>query len=170
MCDEPPAVHSPSEAKAAAYLMRKHRDVMTDILELEVSYYTLTESVKKTLKRAPDPMEVVVLQVDRRTGGQDYKIERDLPELTAAERKTHAREVDAATAAEWTSWNDHGSFRPQLRSTAKNVIDCRWLYKWKIVDGKKVVKARLCARGFKSLFCRFCCANVIFILFSGPGH
>jgi hypothetical protein len=54
-------------------------------------------------------------------------------------------------AKEWASWNDHQSFIPRLRSAAKNVIDARWVHKWKVVDGKKIIKSRLCVRGFKDV-------------------
>ena len=80
-----------------------------------------------------------------------YLIQRDLPELTAADAKTHAKEIEASLSKEWASWNDHAAFKPILRSKAKNVIDARWLHKWKLVDGKKVIKSRMCVRGFKDL-------------------
>ena len=89
------------------------------------------------------------MQIDKHTLGQNFQIQRDLPELNSADVKKHEKEVDTAMAKEWTSWNDHGTSKPRLRSAATNVIDARWVLKWKIVDGVKTVKARLCVRGFK---------------------
>ena len=81
--------------------------------------------------------------------GQVYIISRECPEITGADLKTYAKEIDISMAKEWTSWNDHHIFIQFFRNKAVNVIDARCLHKWKIVDGKKVIKSRLCARGFK---------------------
>ena len=35
--------------------------------------------------------------------------------------------------------------------TATNVIDARWVLKWKVVNGKRIIQARLVVRGFKDL-------------------
>eukprot|EP00973_Karenia_brevis_P031906 4403194-Karenia_brevis.AAC.1 len=32
---------------------------------------------------------------------------------------------------------------------AKNIIDSRWVLNWKLVDGKRIINARLTAHGFK---------------------
>ena len=37
------------------------------------------------------------------------------------------------------------------RRLASNVIDARWVLKWKIVNGKRIIQARLVVRGFKDL-------------------
>ena len=54
-------------------------------------------------------------------------------------------------AKEWTSWSDHQSFEPRLRSQAKKVTDARWVHKWKMVDDKRVIMSRLCVGGFKDI-------------------
>ena len=61
----------------------------------------------------------------------------------------YSTDIKASMAKEWTSWNDHPSFIPILRNKAENVIDACWLLKWKIIDGKKMFKSRLCVRGFE---------------------
>ena len=88
--------------------------------------------------------EVVVLQYNRLSHEHVYLIQRDLPELTAADAKTRAKEIEASMAKEWASWNAHEAFKPILRNKAKNIIDARWLHKWKIVEGKKAIKSRMC--------------------------
>ena len=40
-------------------------------------------------------------------------------------------------------------FERQKRSEARNVIDVRWVFTWKIKQGKRFIRARLCIRGFK---------------------
>jgi hypothetical protein len=36
-----------------------------------------------------------------------------------------------------------------LRRNAKNIVDTRWVIKWKLVDGNKIIKVRITMRGFK---------------------
>ena len=101
------------------------------------------------LCRTPMDEEVVLLRYNRLSHEHVYLIQRDLRELTAADVKIHAKEIEASMAKEWASWNDHEAFKRILRNKAKNLIDARWLHKWKIVDGKHVIKSRMCVRGFK---------------------
>ena len=144
-----PDLFTQADAKHAAYLVNQHRNRHNDILEMEIPYYYLDEEAMAELGRTPDENECVVLQLDRRTGGMSYLIEQDLPELNAKDVKENQKLVDAAVAAEWASWNDNNSFWPILRSKSTNIIDTRWVHKWKIIDGKRSIKSRLCARGFK---------------------
>ena len=149
LCAEMPAVYTAADAKQSALLLRKHHDRNQFIMEVEIPYTFLSEEVQEELGREPGPDEIVLLELDKKTHGQRFKIERELPELTPADMITFAKEIEAAMAKEWASWADHSTFQPRLRSMATNTIDARWLHKFKIVDGKKVVKSRLCVRGFK---------------------
>ena len=89
------------------------------------------------------------MEIDRRTLGLNFQIEHDLPALSPAVLKEHAKKVEESMAKEWASWNDHGSFKPRLKRKANNVIGARLLHKWKIIDGKKEMKSLLCVRGSK---------------------
>ena len=35
------------------------------------------------------------------------------------------------------------------RSELRNILDSRWVSKWKAVEGQRIIKARLTVRGFK---------------------
>ena len=135
--------------KAAAYMVRQNRDNHHDIVEIEIPFFMVREAELKKLGRTPDNNEVIVLLIDRRTLGKTAVIERDLSELSSTELRDNQSKVDKSMAKEWASWNDHGSFKPRLRSKAKNTIDARWLHKWKMIDGHKEIKSRLCMRGFQ---------------------
>ena len=148
---QPPEVITAKEAKDAAYLMNQAKRYTEDIAEIELPYELLDAETRTLLGRQPQPDEIIVLYADRNSGGQTHVIERDTPNLTPAECKQHAVELDKAMAKEWASWNEHASFEPRLRSKANNVIDARWVHKWKYVDGKKIIKSRLCVRGFKDV-------------------
>ena len=143
-CDLAPEVLSASQVEAASYRLKQHRDTEGSIREIEIPFELLNGSSQNKLGRTPYEYEIVLLQIDKHTLGQNFQIQRDLPELNATDIKMHQKEVHAAMAKEWNSWNDHGTFKPRLRSAATNVIDSRWVLKWKIVDGVKTVKARLC--------------------------
>ena len=69
--------------------------------------------------------------------------------LTPAEIKQNFTAVQAARLKELKSWHSFGAWKLADRSTAKNVIDSRWVIKWKMIEGKKAIKARLVVRGFK---------------------
>ena len=42
-----------------------------------------------------------------------------------------------------------GAWRRMKRSDAPNILDSRWVLKWKLKDGKRIIQARLTARGYK---------------------
>ena len=135
LCDEPPTCHMPSEIKHAAYLVNKQRRMGEDILEVEIPRCYLTKEALATFKTPVQPDDIIVMCINRRSQGVSYLIERETPNLSPEEMKTHAKELDEAMAKEWGSWNDHQSFEPRLRSKASNVIDARWVHKWKMIDG-----------------------------------
>ena len=121
LCYETPAVHNVMDAKKAVYLFKQHRDVShgrNAIMEIEILYYDLDDSVHEGLGRAPDEDEQVILQYDIVTHGQVCIIDRELPEITGADFVKYSKEIKASMAKEWTSWNDRHSFLPILRKKA----------------------------------------------------
>ena len=76
-------------------------------------------------------------------------IQRDDDILTPEEELEHSQEVVQAILDELKTWQGFQCFERQKRSEARNVIDVRWVLKWKIKQGKRFIRARLCIRGFK---------------------
>ena len=61
-----------------------------------------------------------------------------------------AKEVAAAMNRQMDAWCKFKVFSPvPWRDVAKDMVDTRWVLTWKLVDGKRTVKARLVARGFQ---------------------
>ena len=101
----------------------------------------------------PGPGETVVLQIYLQSGLKTAVIQRDTDLLTPEEVRQHHDEVMAAMLKELQTWAKYKCFSRRPRAGAKNIIDCRWVLKWKheVVDGKqrRVIRARLTVRGFK---------------------
>ena len=104
--------------------------------------------VKDAGSRPLEADEVYVIRVFA-SGQQQVVIEREMNVLTLAEAMKHENEVKEAIYDELKRWTDLKGFVRYPRSQAKNIIDSRWVLKWKLVDNKRVIKARLTARGFK---------------------
>ena len=138
LCAHAPETFSASEAKQSAFLIKQCRET-ADILEIEIPMCYLTTETLKSLGRSVDPDEVVIMHVNQYSGESCYLIERDTPNLTPEECRQHSTLLDKAIAKEWASWNDHNSFKPILRSVAKNIIDARWVHKWKMIDNVKAI-------------------------------
>ena len=45
-------------------------------------------------------------------------------------------------------WLNLEAFERVSKKNASNVIDARWVLKWKIVNGERIIQARLVVRGF----------------------
>ena len=90
--------------------------------------------------RKPGPNEPVVLYAvpDRFI----YNMERELPVLTNAEEHQYAKDLGASMGKEWSSWKGYESFVPISKSKVFNTIDARWVHKFKIVDGERIIKRR----------------------------
>ena len=76
-------------------------------------------------------------------------IDRSDDVLTPQEIKENAESCYQAMLRELKTWHDLKCFARRKRSEAACVIDTRWVFKWKIVDGIRSIRARLTLRGFK---------------------
>ena len=76
-------------------------------------------------------------------------IEKSMDELTAAECKANPKLIEEAIIKELGSFVTHKCFEPVTKGKLKNVLTSRWLFKWKMVDDTRIVKARLVVHGFK---------------------
>ncbi|MAD34454.1 MAG: hypothetical protein CMJ88_11970, partial [Planctomycetes bacterium] len=102
-------------------------------------------------------MALVVMQVYRTAQVEAKKkavIERDTDVLTPEELVKHKDEVAAAVLKELQTWRKYNCFSRKARCNAQNIIDTRWVFKWKyeaLPSGEKrrIIRARLTVRGFK---------------------
>jgi hypothetical protein len=75
---------------------------------------------------------------------------KECDELTPQEIAENAAEVWEAKRAEAANWSQHGCYRPVPAEEAQSrPITARWVIRWKLKDGRRVIKARLCVRGFQ---------------------
>ena len=98
------------------------------------------------------PDEVVVLKTT--TGHKTAVIQRETDLLTPEELNQHADLAAAAVLEELKVWDRHGCFQRQWKRYAYNVMDSRFVAKWKKVldkNGKwiRIIRMRLTLRGFK---------------------
>ena len=80
-CTHPPETFQASEIKKA-YWSLKQSVRPSDILEIEVPFYFLQNEDLRSLERLPEEGEVVLLMIDKRTGGHSFIIADDLPGST----------------------------------------------------------------------------------------
>jgi Reverse transcriptase (RNA-dependent DNA polymerase). len=83
-------------------------------------------------------------------------VERDTDLLTREEIEKHREEVAAAILAELKTWLKYECFCREKKATARNIVDCKWVIKWKhevLPDGstRRIIRARLTIRGFKDI-------------------
>jgi len=102
----------------------------------------------------PAPGENVVLR-SYAAGAKKAVIDRDTDLLTPSEMQSESAKVQEAMHKELLTWVKYECFTRHPRASARNVIDTRWVLKWKWVkvNGQKVrvIRARLTVRGFKDV-------------------
>ena len=81
-------------------------------------------------------------------------VDRDTDLLTPEEYQRHAKEVAAAVLEELKIWIAHECFTRRPRRGARNILDVRWVGKWKWVKNKeggktRIIRMRMTLRGFK---------------------
>ena len=83
------------------------------------------------------------------SGQREVMVEREGNILTLEEARNSREQVFAAMRDELVRWADLKAFGRAPRKTAYNVVDSRWVLKWKLVDKVWLIRARLTVRGFK---------------------
>ena len=97
----------------------------------EVYYAGDTWKLLLDLPRAPAAGEVAVLRIYHASATKRAVVQRDDDDLTAAEIIQYKDEIDAAMLQELKTWKKFNCFSRKARRDAKNIIDCRWVLKWK---------------------------------------
>ena len=100
------------------------------------------------LEREPGEHECVELRMYE-AHTRKAVIDRSDDLLTADEVRDHAAEVTKAILSELRTWQSFKCFKRRARVEAPCIIDAKWVYKWKYVQGERIIRARLCLRGFK---------------------
>ena len=107
--------------------------------------------------------EVAVLRVYLSQDKKKTVIQKDDDILTREEIIKHKDEVEAAMLQELETWAKFKCFSRKLRRDSSNIIDCRWVLKWKLdqetqsveesaqnkAKVRRIIRARLTVRGFK---------------------
>ena len=76
-------------------------------------------------------------------------VERQNNILSIDEARQNQAAVDKAMMDELQRWSNLKAFERMPKALAHNVVDSRWVLKWKEVGGMRVIHARLVVRGFK---------------------
>ena len=97
--------------------------------------------------------DVAVLRIG--PGHKTAVIKRETDLLTNEELLQHSKLADAAILEELQTWHGHRCFRRQWKKDAYNVMDSRFVAKWKIFEDtsgkKRIIRMRMALRGFKDL-------------------
>ena len=121
---------------------------------VDLHFHAHAYKLLSDLPRAPVNGEVAILRCYA-NGMKKAVIERDTDLLTPSEIKQNEKAVVQAMYDELCLWHRYGCFSRKPRAQARNIIDTRWVLKWKWVnrDGKqvRVIRARLTVRGFKDI-------------------
>ena len=76
-------------------------------------------------------------------------IRRETDIVTPEEMIQYKDMIDAATVAEYRTWEKYKCFKRIPKSEAKVLIDARFVAKWKFVDGVRGIRMRMALRGFR---------------------
>ena len=78
-------------------------------------------------------------------------VQREANLLDAEEARKYPNEVRRAMLEEFQRWLNLGAFERMPKEDASNLIDARWVLKWKKIDDKYVIQAQLVVRCFEDL-------------------
>ena len=116
---------------------------------VELSFHgTAAQLLTNLPTKVPEGCEVVY---KFRAGEEEPEvvIERTHNVLTREEALMHVEECREAIVKELQRWHHHQAWERAPRHSAKNLLTSKWVLKWKDIEGKRVIKARLTVQGFK---------------------
>ena len=137
--------------------------IAAEVDHVELAIYPPMTNTMSNLPRKPKQGEIVLLQVGAKTVRQEV-VQRDDDLLTSAQLKEHWPEVRKAMLKELQTWATLKCFSRKLRKTARNIIDVRWVikFKWEVPTSDasgsrqtearapvRTIRARLTVKGFK---------------------
>ena len=153
-----PCFMSPQEQEVASQLLylseHNAHELASDnhvgteeCLEMEFSY-----AMSRWVEDAPllKEDEVLVIYVSK-GGKKKIMVEKPMDNLSAADVKRDFALVEKGIRKELASIYELQTFELTARATAQNICSSRWVHKYKVVDGIRVVKSRLVVRGFEDL-------------------
>ena len=84
-------------------------------------------------------------------GRVDTVIEKAFDNLTPEEERGIAADLLKAKRKEIGNWATLGTYFPESRANSRNVLDSRWVRKWRMVEGTgaRIIKSRLTVKGFR---------------------
>ena len=80
---------------------------------------------------------------------QSAQIAKDLANLTKEELAENKVEVETGKFKELSGLFELKCFKRFPATQARNRVDTRWVFTWKLVNNKKIIKCRLTMRGFR---------------------
>ena len=97
--------------------------------------------------------EMLAIRIYNATGKVEV-VKRASDLLTKEELVTHKQDVDQAILEELRIWQKYNCFRMVQRKGAENIIDSRFVAKWKVKDpsrpyDSRIIRMRMALRGFK---------------------
>jgi hypothetical protein len=124
-----------------------------DCMEVEIPYFfarlmQIPELPELAMIKSD---EILIFVLNKKKGTVKKMIKKSLDALTPQDVKDNPDLVNAACMKEIMSFKDNGAYEIADRANCKNLCTSRWVLRWKEIDGKRAVKARLTIRGFQDL-------------------
>ena len=150
--------HKPTDARI--YVVSDHTPEEGDTRDVNENGHPYVEllfpgGTAKLLVDEPPPQGHTAALLVYNTHSKKAVVETDQDLLTNEEYGKHAKEVVTSIKDELKTWIDHKCFRRRARQGAWNVLDVRWVGKWKksrdAGSGQMVrkIRMRMTLRGFK---------------------
>ena len=130
-------------------IVLEQMDLHQELLEPAELVFDFRRSQYLTSKQRPlEPDEELVMMYE---AGSEVKavIQRVNNVLTHAEALENAEKCRSAMILELQRWNKHKAWVRSPRKLARNLLQSRWVLKWKEINKQRQVKGRLVVQGFR---------------------